>query len=268
MSKSARLIAATILTVGLAAGSLAASITSTASAASTVATTKASQLSQTADNDRAYKPRKRFAREFTRRGDRDVSPRDIEHVRELQYRLRWAGVYNGPVTGTFAHRTYHAVKRFQHRHHLEVTGTANFRTWRKLIPATVRGRHAIPPHCKHGAGWRACYDRKRHQVTLWKHGKIWNAWLVRGGSYDHPTRVGRFKVFYRDKDHVSSLYDSPMPYSQFFSGGQAFHGSALMMDPFVDHSHGCVNMYIEDARQLWKLTAKDHLRVRVYGAWD
>jgi hypothetical protein len=268
MSKSVRLIGATILTIGLAAGSLAASITSTASAASTASTTIASRVGQAADAGRVYKPRKRFAREFTRRGERDVSPRDIEHVRELQYRLRWAGVYNGPVTGTFAHRTHHAVKRFQRRHHLEVTGTANVRTWRKLIPATVRGRHAIPPRCKGGHSWHACYDRKRHQVTLWKRGTLWNSWLVRGGSSDHPTRVGRFKVFYRDKDHVSSLYDSPMPYSQFFSGGQAFHGSVLMMDPFVDHSHGCVNMYIEDARQLWKLTSKHRLKVRVYGAWD
>jgi hypothetical protein len=267
MSKSARLIAATSLAVGLAVGSLAASTGSTASAATTSSSASASTQVSQAAGQRVYKPRARFAREFTRRGDRDVSPRDIEHVRELQYRLRWAGVYNGPVTGTFAHRTYRAVKRFQHRRHLEVTGKANLRTWRKLIPATVRGRHAIPPRCKR-KGWHACYDRKRHQVTLWKSGTLWNSWLVRGGSYDHPTRVGRFKVYYRDKDHVSSLYDSPMPYSQFFSGGQAFHGSALMMDPFVDHSHGCVNMYIEDARQLWKLTSKHRLKVRVYGAWD
>jgi hypothetical protein len=41
-----------------------------------------------------------------------------------------------------------------------------------------------------------------------------------------------------------------------------------MMSPFVDHSHGCVNMYIEDARQLWGLTAAKRLFVTVYGAWD
>ncbi len=41
-----------------------------------------------------------------------------------------------------------------------------------------------------------------------------------------------------------------------------------MMDPFVDHSHGCVNMYIEDAHQLWRLTSQVRLKVHVYGAWD
>jgi Putative peptidoglycan binding domain/L,D-transpeptidase catalytic domain len=263
MFKTARYVLAGTLAVGLAFGGLA---STTAVAATGTQTAAGTGSAQVGDRD-VFKPRERFAREFTRRGDRDVSTSDIEHVRELQYRLRWAGVYKGPVTGTFANKTYRAVKRFQRRHHLEVTGKANVRTWKKLIPRTVRGRADIPPRCKR-AGWHACYDRKRHQVTLWRNGTLWNSWLVRGGSSTHQTRVGRFEVFYRDKDHVSSLYDSPMPHSQFFSGGQAFHGSSLMMDPFVDHSHGCVNMYREDARQLWQLTAKRELKVRVYGAWD
>jgi len=93
--------------------------------------------------------------------------------------------------------------------------------------------------------------------------------LVRGGAYGgYETRVGNSVVYYRDKDHISGLYDSPMPYSQFFDGGQAYHGSSYMLNPFVGHSHGCINMYNEDARQLWRLTSKKRLEVRVYGAWD
>lgn len=269
MNESGRFVAAAALAVGLTAGGLSTATAATGPAvpAATAQKTTTLATSQVSAAPHVFKPRQRFARELTRRGDRDTSTSHIEHVRELQYRLRWADVYNGPVTGTFAKRTYKAVKRFQRQHHLEVTGKANARTWRKLIPRTVRGRHAIPPSCK-GRGWHACYDRKRHQVTLWKRGQLWNSWLVRGGSASTPTRVGKFKVFYRDKDHVSSLFDSPMPHSQFFSGGQAFHGSPLMMNPFVGHSHGCVNMYREDARQLWQLTAKHPLKVRVYGAWS
>jgi lipoprotein-anchoring transpeptidase ErfK/SrfK len=41
-----------------------------------------------------------------------------------------------------------------------------------------------------------------------------------------------------------------------------------MTDPFYGHSHGCVNMYVEDARQLWRLTNGKRLMVTVYGAWD
>jgi lipoprotein-anchoring transpeptidase ErfK/SrfK len=58
-----------------------------------------------------------------------------------------------------------------------------------------------------------------------------------------------------------------MPYAQFFSGGEALHGSRYMVDPFVGHSHGCVNMYVEDARVLWRLTSKHRLMVHVYGRW-
>jgi hypothetical protein len=59
-----------------------------------------------------------------------------------------------------------------------------------------------------------------------------------------------------------------MPYSQFFSGGQALHGSRLMMDPYVGHSHGCVNFWTEDAQQLWSLTSTRTLWVHVYGRWS
>ena len=265
MNKGGRFVVSAALAAGLTAGTLAATTTGATGAATGQQATTVAAVHAAGPN--VFKPRARFAREFTRRGDRDTSTSHIEHVRELQYRLHWANVYNGPVTGTFANRTFHAVKRFQRKHHLKATGKVNARTWAKLIPATVRGRHSIPPSCKR-KGWHACYDRQRHQVTLWKGGTLWNSWLVRGGSSSTPTRVGKFKVFYRDKDHVSSLFHTPMPYSQFFSGGQALHGSVLMMDPFVDHSHGCVNMYREDARQLWKLTASHPLKVRVYGAWD
>jgi len=208
-----------------------------------------------------------FYREVVRRGDQDTSAYHIEHVRELQYRLRFAGVYRGPVTGFFGDLTHAAVQRYQRREHLRVTGVANHLTWEHLIMDSVRGRDKIVPGCKRD-GWHACYDRYRHQVTLWHNGSLRNAWLVRGGMRGYETRVGRFSVYYRDKDHVSSLYGSRMPYSQFFSGGQAFHGSPYMTNPFRDHSHGCINMYIEDARQLWALTSTKHLAVHVYGAWD
>jgi hypothetical protein len=210
----------------------------------------------------------RFVRETVRYGDQDTSVSHIEHVRELQYRLRWAGVYDGPVTGYFGDLTKAAVQRYQRRAHLSVTGTADRATWKRLIAATIRGRADIPAACEDGTGWDACYDRARHEVTLWHDGTVINAWLVRGGSSDHPTRTGDFRVYYRDIDHVSSLYDSPMPYSQFFSGGQAFHGSATMIDPFTGHSHGCINMYDEDARQLWNLTSEIRLAVHVHGAWS
>jgi hypothetical protein len=209
----------------------------------------------------------RFSREVVRPGDVDASPYAIEHVYELQYRLRWLGLFKATPTGYYGSVTKAAVVRFQKRIGVRATGVVRYSTWRPLIMRTVRGRSAVPAACKAG-GWHACYDRSRHQVNQYHGGTLLNSWLVRGGSSSTPTRTGSFRVYYRDIDHYSVRYDAPMPYSQFFSGGQALHGSRLMMNPFVGHSHGCVNFWTEDAAQLWRLTSTRRLSVHVYGAWS
>jgi hypothetical protein len=208
-----------------------------------------------------------FSREIVRYGDSDTSPYHIEHVYEVQYRLKRLGLFDATPTGYFGKVTKASVLKFQKRNGLRQTGTVNYQTWQPLIKKSTRGRAAVPAACKR-AGWHACYDRHWHQVSLYHDGSMVNSWLVRGGDYSMQTRTGNFKVYYRDIDHWSRQYDSPMPYSQFFSGGQALHGSRMMMDPFVGHSHGCVNFWTEDARQLWHLTATHPLYVTVYGSWD
>jgi hypothetical protein len=208
-----------------------------------------------------------FSREVVRRGDVDADPYHIEHVYEVQRRLHRVGLFDLTPTGYFGPITEAAVKTFQKRNHLTPTGVVDRPTWRRLIKQSVRGRGDVPHGCK-AAGWHACYDRWWHQVNLYHRGKLLNSWLVRGGGSSTPTRTGTFRVYYRDIDHVSSVFHTPMPYAQFFSGGQALHGSRLMMDPYVGHSHGCVNFWTEDARQLWRLTSSKRLRVHVYGEWS
>jgi hypothetical protein len=211
--------------------------------------------------------RDRFSREVVQRGDVDRDPYHIEHVYEVQLRLKRLGLFDVRPTGTFGPITEAGVKAFQERNGLPVSGRVGYRTWRPLIRQSVRGRAAVPAGCK-TTGWHACYDRWWHQVNLYHNGTLLNSWLVRGGAASTPTRTGRFRVYYRDVDHVSSVYQTPMPYSQFFTGGQALHGSRLMMDPYIGHSHGCVNFWTEDARQLWNLTSTKPLWVHVYGRWS
>ena len=208
-----------------------------------------------------------FSREVVRPGAVDADPYHIAHVYEVQYRLERVGLFDVVPNGHFGPTTEAGVRHFQRRNGLAVTGVVGRRTWSELIKQSVRGRRAAPAGCT-STGWHACYDRWWHQVNLYHDGKLLNSWLVRGGGASTPTRTGRFRVYYRDIDHVSSSFHTPMPYSQFFSGGQALHGSRLMMDPYVDHSHGCVNFWTEDAHQLWRLTSTKPLRVHVYGRWS
>ncbi len=250
---------------------VAAPLSSTAAPAAAVGSRITSPVTAAQLNSAAhhhpFSMRDRFAREVTRHGDADTSVYHIEHVTELQYRLRWAAVLHSKITTHFGAKTRMAVKRYQRSERLPVTGVATHRTWAHLLRDTVRHRGQIPRLCKR-SGWHACYDRKMHQVTLWHNGKLHNTWLVRGGDYYTQTRVGHHRVYMRDKNHVSGITGTPMPYAQFFDGGEALHGSVFMMNPFVDHSLGCVNMYLKDARQLWRMTSKRRLYVSVYGAWS
>ncbi|MCW2781852.1 MAG: hypothetical protein JWR35_2301 [Marmoricola sp.] len=206
-----------------------------------------------------------FTREGIKTGTRDNGPQHIQHVREVQLRLARTGLYKSAIDGVFGASTEKAVKAFQARWGLRQTGAMNPVTWAKLIPRTTYG---VAPKVCDGPGWHMCVDRKRHQASLFKNGALYNSWLVRTGQYTLQTRTGSFNVYWRDIAHVSHQYGGGMPYSQFFSGGQALHGSELMTNPFDGHSHGCVNFYIEDARQLWNLTHNAKLTVTVYGAWD
>ena len=209
-----------------------------------------------------------FTREPVERGDADTDTYNIEHVYEVQIRLRRLGYLAAVPNGAFGSQTEDAVKRFQRARGLRPTGRVDAQTWAPLISRSTFGQGELPGVCTR-AGWHVCYDRPRHQASLYHDGMLYNSWLVRGGGYDTQTRVGNYEVQWRDEDHTSRTYGgAPMPYSQFFSGGQALHGSRYMMSPYEGHSHGCVNFWVEDARQLWNLTSTRRLFVHVYGAWD
>jgi lipoprotein-anchoring transpeptidase ErfK/SrfK len=50
-------------------------------------------------------------------------------------------------------------------------------------------------------------------------------------------------VYKKQVDVISNLYFTPMPYSMFFSGGQAVHYSSNFARlGYASSSHGCVNI--------------------------
>ena len=218
----------------------------------------------------AAAPRPAFYRETVRYGARDASPYQISHVFEVQIRLNRSGFFRGPITGYFGPLTLAAVKSFQRSQRLPQTGVVNQATWTRLITYSrlrSSGWRSLPAVCRR-AGWHTCYSRSTNELFVLSSGTLVNTWLVRGGALGLETVLGTHPVYWKDIDHRSSIFhNAPMPYSQFFYGGEAVHGSATMMDPRIGHSHGCINMYIEDAADLWRLTAPFRNTVTVYGAW-
>ncbi|KWX02164.1 ErfK/YbiS/YcfS/YnhG family protein [Carbonactinospora thermoautotrophica] len=180
------------------------------------------------------------------RGDRGVK------VRELQARLRRAKVYALRVSGVYGAATERAVAAFQRAHDLPATGSVDVRTWallRRLTPQPTRaelyppaatGSARLDPRCR--TGRVICISKSARRLYWVVDGEIRMSMSVRFGSAYQPTRNGEFRVYRKSRDHVSSLYHTPMPYAMFFSGGQAIHYSAgFARQGYAGTSHGCVN---------------------------
>ena len=143
-------------------------------------------------------------------------------------------------------------------------------------PAPVKGKavakgvakKATAPNaaglCPTNKGRIACVDLT-HQRMWVQVGKkvVFGPVQVRTGRKGYVTRTGLWHVYSRQLNHWSTLYNVAMPYSEFFSGGEAFHGlNEPMSTP--PGSHGCVNMNTWDAKKLWSVL-KLHDPVQVFG---
>jgi len=100
---------------------------------------------------------------------------------------------------------------------------------------------ALDPRCL--TGRVLCIDKTSRFLSWVVDGEVRQELEVRFGAADTPTREGVFSVYYKNRDHVSKLYGSSMPYSMFFSRGQAVHYSSDFATVGYDGaSHGCVNV--------------------------
>jgi len=73
-------------------------------------------------------------------------------------------------------------------------------------------------------------------------------WPVSTGRAGYPTPTGSFRPFFLSRHHRSSLYDdAPMPWSVFFNGNIAIHGTYETRNLGRRASHGCVRLHPKHA---------------------
>ncbi|MFF3329245.1 L,D-transpeptidase family protein [Streptomyces sp. NPDC002888] len=209
------------------------------------------------------------ARVLWSRGD---TGRDI---RELQARLRQvAWLFEGP-TGTYGPATEKAVRGFQGKRGLPQTGKTDTVTWQRLLRMThepgrwelylTGGQPAAAPDPRCMTGRALCISKTTRTLRWMVDGRTVSTMAVRFGSQYTPTREGVFHVYWKSRHHVSTLYDSPMPYAMFFSGGQAVHYSAdFAARGYAGASHGCVNVRDEGAIAELFAQVRDGDKVVVY----
>jgi len=188
-------------------------------------------------------------------------------VRQVQARLKQIRWFAGDVTGRYTRSTVKAVSGFQGKRQIPVTGFVDRRTLTRLKDMTreptraelfniVPEGPALDPRCMTGRAM--CVDKTSRSLRWVVDGVVLKTVEVRFGSDELPTREGAFAVFRKSRDHVSSLYDTPMPFAMFFSGGQAVHYSPdFAANGYSGASHGCVNVR-DRAAVAWLF---DHVRI-------
>lgn len=176
---------------------------------------------------------------------------DGAEVRELQARLAQIDWFDAGLTDHYGEITEAAVRGFQDKRAIPVTGEVDQRTMDRLLAMTteptdaeLEGRTqqagALDPRCLEGRV--ICVDKSTSTLRWVVDGEVLRTLDARFGAAGTPTREGLFEVYRMSRDHVSSLFDTAMPYAMFFSGGQAVHYSPdFAATGYAGASHGCVN---------------------------
>jgi lipoprotein-anchoring transpeptidase ErfK/SrfK len=81
------------------------------------------------------------------------------------------------------------------------------------------------------------------------------------------TPRGRFAPTGLERMHYSKKYhNSPMPYSIFFRGGYAIHGTYALSQLGTPASHGCVRLSPQHAKMLYEMVQREGASISISGA--
>ncbi|MDO5501294.1 MAG: L,D-transpeptidase family protein, partial [Propionibacteriaceae bacterium] len=105
----------------------------------------------------------------------------------------------------------------------------------------IRPGPAVDARCR--TGRVLCISKSDRKMRWMINGQVIREFDARFGSTRTPTREGQFTVFRKVRNEWSYIYNVPMPFSMYFSGGQAVHYSADFANRgYNGASGGCVNI--------------------------
>ncbi|ATL25783.1 L,D-transpeptidase [Streptomyces formicae] len=180
------------------------------------------------------------------------------YQRELERELKL------PVDGRQSTADCVAIRRLQQRLGIRpADGRATLRTYRLVVADHVKRDPAARRGCPVRPYRVTCVDLTRQILWVQTGRKLVFAPVpVRTGRDGLETRRGWQRIYWKNRDHFSTIYHVAMPYAQFFNGGQALHGTRA--DLFSSGSGGCVNMAVGDAARLYALLKKGD-RLYIWG---
>ena len=100
-------------------------------------------------------------------------------------------------------------------------------------------------------------DLSRQRMKVYKGDDLLYKWRISTARKGYVTPVGVYRPKYLVKMHYSKRYhNSPMPYSIFFKGNFAIHGTNSVWRLGRRASHGCVRLHPKNAKKLYTLVQK------------
>ncbi len=115
-------------------------------------------------------------------------------------------------------------------------------------------------------------DLSNQRMNVKVDGKHYATWPISSGRKGYYTPRGTWRPKWLKRMHYSRKYDNaPMPYSIFFTGGVAIHGTNMTSRLGRPASHGCIRLSTPNAAELFRLVQQHGRRntiIRVRGSTD
>ena len=93
-------------------------------------------------------------------------------------------------------------------------------------------------------------------MRVYVNGSLRHVWPVSTARRGYSTPIGMYRPTTLSRFHRSSKYNwAPMPYSIFFRGGYAIHGSYELRSLGGPASHGCIRLHPANARELYQMVS-------------
>lgn len=97
----------------------------------------------------------------------------------------------------------------------------------------------------------------KQTMTVMHRGRVLHRWRVSTARRGYVTPRGQWRPKRMHKMWHSRKYNmSPMPYSIFYYGGYAIHGTNAVSKLGRPASHGCVRLHTTNAKRLYALVKK------------
>jgi lipoprotein-anchoring transpeptidase ErfK/SrfK len=130
------------------------------------------------------------------------------------------------------------------------------RFWKSAVLLTALGVSAVGVAGPAAADVVVTVNKATQRMSVSVDGQPRYEWAVSTGVRGTPS--GSFRPQWLSRNHRSSLFNNaPMPYSIFYDGNYAIHGTNQVGRLGSRASHGCVRLHPSNAATLFSLVQQE-----------